>query len=1834
MTRSSGWWKWQYPCRIRYRACVLVLLVVAIPCAGLSHWKEQQFPLNRVQQIPLHASADMSNASKADDTLPSFAGNFIARQLSSQLLQSTVREVELPLTNGTAEYEITFIFRPPTGTVIDDYDFVASVSNEDILTPDDVAISKVDAGNGVYNISAFFDFDKTVGVTEFHFDVVNTVNETTVAGPSIDFTVAGMAFYYTNQTHDRQLISTSKLPLTVFVPDLLNKPDANLEVFIQYMDGRNSSTSLDSLFPMEQISVQLQGIRKQLVYSKDTCSSVAGFYDGKDVLLPPSCGLGFSTNNLDGAYVGPWFGFDFQTNRNGSFVVVFEWDDLLVGSDYEDVGYETFIVVDILGETAPIITDIAPSGPFGSAGRDTVTFTLDNLPSDTLTAKKWDYNLSIFFDRDTAKEATLNDIVSNDDGSTSLIFTLPSGTGESLPWSLTISKPDGQVFEADDQSNLDYRFTFRNSVAILRISPNRGTQDGGTKVGLSGFFPKFNTFATNSYVTIGSSKIASDQILSASENEIFFLTPPSSSVSGGSSGASFNVTVTANGLTSNAVVYTYLNNVVISDMTPRSGPLKGGTRITLTGDFQTYLFNPTASIMFGDVAIGASMILRASETSIEFVTPAHKAIDPGNTTFRYPVAIKVDGKLSNSIDFLYEVPVVLSNMVPRSGPEAGSTLVTLTGSFINFDISSSAVYFDGSELDKSLIVSANKTHILFKTPPRDELGASTVYAVSVRIGALTSGSIEFTYEVTDFNLSIDPSGGTLNEETGIYEIGVCGNTLYRAVLPSGAQVQNVTYTWTVQDSVTGAEVLRGNALPTSLKTLYLPYDFFPTKGQTYLVSLTVTTAFKSFTATLPVTQSTAQKIGVKILPPPPVSPSNPNVTLTIQSDITIPRCNSNNSKTLSASITYVWRFRNETFVFSHLNTSVDQNQVGPTLLGREFKVPQAAMQYGTFPLALTAYYTSNTSVRGSDVAQVQIKPASLIAQINAGQVETKISDDRDISITGVFSRDPDVLVGDGSAGLQYSWSCRYGWDDALIDYIDCDSSLLPSKTAETFTVTSDALGDIRNSSSVYIQYRLAVRKRSLNVSGSEMQRVSKPVTSMFALSELEGVEYEPLVDIVLFDNLTSPIDLNSVKYFQDVIISPVSSSPATTWSYELLEPRSQSTLLLVSSNLIPYSGFWAVGSSAGRDLLGLIPNTLLPSTTYKFLIRSSRPGFEENEDILEFRTVQKPKLSLAPVSALSGDTNRTFIFSASTNYDGDFKFYFLLTDEFGFTSCVDGCQGTSVVRFRIAAPGVYSMACEVYDSLGFSQLAYVASSVNITVSSAIPQNQSLGIFNTDLSSSFVSGDHADFQQLGLDLVKYILSNNGSVSPEEDSEVLTNYTKYLGQIVSNSVPNSIQSAGYVKTAAALARLTPDVGIIYSSEALYSLVNITVNSVTRTPDTAALQQLDYLLDFYSQTPQIILAGSSEGSSRQRITQRVQSEELDEFAVLLVDMYEVMKEIIGVVALKPCSCGCILELSTSKISPSLEALNQRFQVSRQLAGRLKDNIRAGGDNQTTPAALYQNELDDVLTPVRFQVAHICNPEQGLELSLAIDGSEESNTFRWCNELFEDSFKDLYFLFIKTPNFVYVAGIRRNTTLTDGLASTVVAELADNNTLVNVVPPVSECFRLELAIPRSVGQSRNETPQLGDDDWEQQRPQACRLEPVKKWGVPVTDIGSYYNGIFPDQSKTNVTDSLVDRSLSIVSFTESVTGTFTVATKAAWDGGLFSIEGIFVSLAVSGLVTAIAVIIALASAAAFMIATHFAVREAGDAPVEGDFTYVERDVYGRGTAIDVPDYEQSPYE
>jgi hypothetical protein len=166
----------------------------------------------------------------------------------------------------------------------------------------------------------------------------------------------------------------------------------------------------------------------------------------------------------------------------------------------------------------------------------------------------------------------------------------------------------------------------------------------------------------------------------------------------------------------------------VSSISPNSGPTAGGTAVTITGTN----FGAGATVAFGGTA--ATKVVVVNSTTITATTPAGSA---GAVT----VTVTANGQSGSlASGFSYTAPPTVTSVSPNSGPTAGGTAVTITGT--NF-AAGATMTFGGTAATKAVVVSG--TEITAATPA----GIAGAVTVTVANPGGQSGSLAdgFTYVV-------------------------------------------------------------------------------------------------------------------------------------------------------------------------------------------------------------------------------------------------------------------------------------------------------------------------------------------------------------------------------------------------------------------------------------------------------------------------------------------------------------------------------------------------------------------------------------------------------------------------------------------------------------------------------------------------------------------------------------------------------------------------------------------------------------------------------------------------------------------------------------------------------------------------------------------------------------------------------------------------------------------------------------------------------------------------------------------------------------------------------
>ena len=265
--------------------------------------------------------------------------------------------------------------------------------------------------------------------------------------------------------------------------------------------------------------------------------------------------------------------------------------------------------------------------------------------------------------------------------------------------------------------------------SVSSISPTSGPGTGGTQVTILG-----SNFAGATGVDFGSQP-APTFTISTSGTEIVATSPIP--VAAGA----VDVTVTGPGGTSPTVsadIFTYTSApaLAVASVSPTSGPVNGGTTVTITGTD----LGAVSAVSFGTKS--ASFAVNANGTSLTAVAPASSGAQWVNVL----VSGASGSSTKNAMDvFTYvgnhTVPPAISSVGPSAGPVRGGTLVTVTGSNL---FGTTHVDF-GSLAGSHVTVNASGTALTVLSPPRATTGVVRVSVVTAAGESAAVSADRFTY---------------------------------------------------------------------------------------------------------------------------------------------------------------------------------------------------------------------------------------------------------------------------------------------------------------------------------------------------------------------------------------------------------------------------------------------------------------------------------------------------------------------------------------------------------------------------------------------------------------------------------------------------------------------------------------------------------------------------------------------------------------------------------------------------------------------------------------------------------------------------------------------------------------------------------------------------------------------------------------------------------------------------------------------------------------------------------------------------------------------------------
>ncbi|MGX1854711.1 beta strand repeat-containing protein [Streptomyces sp. NPDC055299] len=316
--------------------------------------------------------------------------------------------------------------------------------------------------------------------------------------------------------------------------------------------------------------------------------------------------------------------------------------------------------------------------------------------------------------------------------------------------------------------------------AVLSVSPTWGSAGGGTGVTVSG-----TGFTGATAVRFGATQGAAVTVVS--DTQISVVSPPGT--------GTVQVTVTTPAGTSNQFVtfgYTTTSGPVLTALSPNAGPAAGGTVVTLSGAG----FTGATAVRFGAVSASFTVV---SSTQIAATAPA------GSGTAQ--VTVTAPGGTSNAVPYTYtpaSTPV-LSSVSPNTGPAAGGTVVTLSGTglagatAVRFGaVSASFTAVSSTQITAIAPAGSGTAQVTVTTPGGTSNGVAFTYT-SVSVPVLssvspTSGSTAGGTTVTLTGTGLANASAVRFGGTAASSLSVVSDTLITAVAPAGTGTVQVTVT--------------------------------------------------------------------------------------------------------------------------------------------------------------------------------------------------------------------------------------------------------------------------------------------------------------------------------------------------------------------------------------------------------------------------------------------------------------------------------------------------------------------------------------------------------------------------------------------------------------------------------------------------------------------------------------------------------------------------------------------------------------------------------------------------------------------------------------------------------------------------------------------------------------------------------------------------------------------------------------------------------------------------------------------------------------------------------
>lgn len=368
----------------------------------------------------------------------------------------------------------------------------------------------------------------------------------------------------------------------------------------------------------------------------------------------------------------------------------------------------------------------------------------------------------------------------NIDSDTQLTVYSPSGPSGTVD--VVVTTPNGTSV-----TSASSKFTYYPAPTIAGVFPNSALATGGAAVVISGT----NFVAGSTTVSFGGAFVTPSVVTSTSMTV---------SAPAGTPGPA-TITVNAPGGTATqSGSFTYIAFPTVSSISPTTGPLAGGATVTILGSG----FTNASSVNFG-----ASMVTPTVNSDTQITVTAPSSVSAGVKDVTVTVPSIGTSATSANTKFTYAAVPATTTISPASGPAAGGTTVTISGT--GFTNATAVMFSTGFGTNLTVV---SDSQLTVKAPSGTAGSTADVTVMTPGGTSPPNPSVRYTFlaapVLTGLSMTAGPSSGgtpvtiTGSGFTGATSVtfgGVAGtgvtvisDTIISVTSPAGAGTVDVNVT--------------------------------------------------------------------------------------------------------------------------------------------------------------------------------------------------------------------------------------------------------------------------------------------------------------------------------------------------------------------------------------------------------------------------------------------------------------------------------------------------------------------------------------------------------------------------------------------------------------------------------------------------------------------------------------------------------------------------------------------------------------------------------------------------------------------------------------------------------------------------------------------------------------------------------------------------------------------------------------------------------------------------------------------------------------------------------